>query len=63
MALLYSLEAFRILFAALLVPDLLLLMTMFLMLLHIQGQVLPHLGHPPAVGSQISLEISVTSES
>ena len=40
MALLYSLKAFWILLAALLMPVLLLFVTMFLMLLHIQGQVL-----------------------
>ena len=65
MALLYSLKAFWILLAALLVPELLLLVTMSLMLLHIQGQVLRHLGHPSVVGSvaQISLQVRVTSES
>ena len=65
MALLYSLKAFWILLAALLMPVLLLFVTMFLMLLHIQSQVLWHLGQAPVAGSvaQISLQICVTSES
>ena len=64
MPLLYSLKAFWILLAVLLAPELLLLVTMFLMLLHVQSQVMPHFCHSPGVGAiaQLGLEIRVTSQ-
>ena len=62
MSLLYSLKAFWILFR-LLVPMLLLLLliAVFLMLLNIQSQILPHFPHP-LVCSQICLQVRVTPE-
>ena len=63
MSLLYSLKAFWILFR-LLVPMLLLLLLLiavFLMLLNIQSQILPHFPHA-LVSSEICLQVCVTPE-
>ena len=62
MSLLYSLKAFWILFR-LLAPMLLLLLliAVFLMLLNIQSQILPHFPHA-LVSSEICLQVCVTPE-
>ena len=63
MSLLYSLKAFWILFR-LLAPMLLLLLLLvavFLMLLNIQSQILPHFPHA-LVSSEICLQVCVTPE-